>query len=99
MLVIAAKKAEEFSDEEDTEDGLLNASMSSTSSSLAEANATMRYSGLANTVPLISPRDKRRKKESEVRYFFSFLWSLVYTSMYFVTTPVEITLIFVSRAV
>ena len=68
-LVTAVLRDPDMSDEEeDAEDGVLNASMMSSYShvSMDEANATMRPFGLANTVPLISPRDKRRKKESEV---------------------------------
>lgn len=67
-LVTAAIKEPGASDDEDVEDGALNASLTSSYSyvSMDEANATMRPFGLANTVPLISPRDKRRQKESEV---------------------------------
>ena len=68
-LVTAVLRDPDMSDEEeDAEDGVLNASMMSSYShaSMDEANATMRPFGLANTIPLISPRDKRRKKESEV---------------------------------
>lgn len=67
-LVTAVMKEPGESEEEDVEDGLLNASMMSSYShaSIDEANATMKPFGLSNTVPLISPRDKRRQKESQV---------------------------------
>ncbi len=76
-LVIAVKREEDLSDDEDAEDNILNSSMASTYShaSMPEANATMRLGlqGLSNTLPLISPRDKRRKKEAEVKKFFTIL--------------------------
>jgi len=66
-LVTALIKEPGVSDEEDAEDGLLNASMASEYSgvSMEQANATLRPFSLSNTVPVISPRDKRRQKESE----------------------------------
>ena len=58
-----------MSDEEDEEDAALNASTASTYShvSINEANTTLRPF-LSNTIPMVSPRDKRRQRESEVSH-------------------------------
>ena len=82
------------SDEEDVEDGLLNASMTSSYSHLSidEANATMKPFGLSNTLPSVSPRDKRRQKESEVCPSFRnilpegiYFWRTTIMMMFFVS--------------
>ena len=67
-LVTAVKREDEPDEGDDMCDGALSVSMASNYSyaSMDQANATMRVPGLSSTVPLISPRDKRRKKEAEV---------------------------------
>ena len=71
-LVTALVKEPGASDDEDEEDSCLNASMPSAypQVSMEDANTTLRPYSLANTIPMVSPRDKRRQKESEASISF-----------------------------